>query len=303
MAKSYLDRDFNDHADLDDCLLAVSKAYSKTIARAVSQTEESDKHREIVRSLLGISNPPSHAAATNMSLVNCAVARTAAALEQVVGEERAVSRQFLFCPDPTEPRSYAEASLDLKGRAVPLLRELKATAANGIAVIQPLAKPEGLELSTSAFVWSKSASAAAPGNHRQRKPRVEGLKDGMVIDGDPLSLAKTAAQLWTPIATKLKLECGKKGWKAERPSNEHAELELRGFMVRSLLRLDNIAFGFGEGKLVLRTVLKQVTARAASLNLGHTAPIHEAGIPRFLSQLCSELDDSLNLPVVQPLKK
>ncbi len=74
-------------------------------------------------------------------------------------------------------------------------------------------------------------------------------------------------------------------------------------MARSLLRLDNIAFGFGEGKLALRVVLKQVTARAASLNLAHTAPIHEAGIPRFLSQLCSELDDSLSLPVVQPLKK
>ncbi len=82
MVKSYLERDFDDHADLEDYVLASLKGYSKTIARAVSQTEKAEKPREIVRSLLGLSNPPSHAAATNMSLVNLAIMRTTAALDE-----------------------------------------------------------------------------------------------------------------------------------------------------------------------------------------------------------------------------
>jgi hypothetical protein len=125
--------------------------------------------------------------------------------------------------------------------------------------------------------------------------------DLLDIDGRPSALEAVSGQLWDPLSSKLKVKNGEDGWEAQPMNEERAELELRSFMARSLMRLDKMAFGFGEGAIILRSVCREITARTRSLNLAGKAPINEAKIAHFLSQLRSEEDEPLGLPSVRLL--
>jgi hypothetical protein len=305
MAKSYLTLEFDNPHDVDEYSKARLKGCSAGIASAVTELQDGDSHQETVLALLGHSLPPAYPTATNLKLINLARKRTAAGLKQFVPEGRAVTRQYYRADDGQDPQPFDNALLDVTKRQASLLPSLKATAGHCIAVIHPLATPEGFKLPVEVFLWKDESRTAIsgrrPGQSRGRPRRAPIAGDLLDVDGRPTPLEAVSGQLWDPLSSKLKVTSGEEGWEAQPMNEERAELELRSFMARSLMRLDKMAFGFGEGAIILRSVFREITARTRSLDLAGKAPINEAEIAHFLSQLRSAEDEPLGLPSVRLL--
>jgi hypothetical protein len=74
------------------------------------------------------------------------------------------------------------------------------------------------------------------------------------------------------------------------------------FLTQAQLRIPQIAFGHNLGKKLVRSVMREVTARAESCNLASTAPLQPERIAGFLSELpVNQKGERCKLPTVKLL--
>ena len=90
----------------------------------------------------------------------------------------------------------------------------------------------------------------------------------------------------------------------EEPAVEckHHQTDLRCFMLQARMLITKCMFGIGDGDKIVRSLIKELVARAESYDLTGTAPIQPEGIDAFLAKLpANKNGDILAMPTIKQL--
>lgn len=297
----FLEHQPADRADFNQLLSIVFRTYNDIIEQGFSDAEATKTQLAEVCCLLGRHRPTTAAIAGNAWLCEFGRSRTAEALSQFLINGEATNIRYISIVVDSQPQPFDAVNASLK-RITALVRpHLKVQSEHFIAAHRFEAQPAGVLHLVEVVGWD----ATSKGNKRSKLPAQLTRPPGMSIDivdinANELSVAGMSAQLWrTSSIDRPIVRRKKQRWKPEKLTEEERELEVRGFVIRSAIKVDQSLFGFGLGRVVAQSVIRELKARTLSLDLAERAPIRGLAISRAFAALpINAGGDRLALPAI-----
>jgi hypothetical protein len=263
-----------------------------------------DQQHRGLRSLFGATDPVGAPLACSVVLASYAHDRTTAGLTKLCAANPNVQARYdVFRFDERSPE--CRQGFDFKAMKRVVDSDLKRRVDHFVAIphiVAPAGEPYA-EVRVISWTGPDAAVVATGSKVLRRRSRISPAttSSSEQLGTSEIDIAQAVAALWyqgaqgrwDPLIGLLDpVDIG----------SEERRRELASAVIRASMPLHRIGFGHNQGKKLMRLVMREIVARAESLDIAGTAPLQPEGVASFLAKLPADRDGSFcTLPTLKLL--